>query len=559
MMMTKAGLAATLLLSGAALAPLPALAQTGALPPPTDLARPQAPIERPRTAPPVVASELPEALAVRTLSISSASVLGSSVYPVDAFTATTEALVGPQVPLARVAEAAAAIEARYRRDGYALVRVAVPEAVDADGVLRLHIVEGRISSVTVQGDVGGTQALVEAIAARAQAQASVPLRTAALERALLLANDVPGLEVRGVLSADPAAPGGTRLILEVTHDPVDVFATASNRGSRAAGPVTVATGMTINTRGRAPLRIGMVGYGSIDGRQLFAELSAQRLLGPSGLSLRSWGSIAASNPGDFLSPLDIRSRTLTGGLTLSYPVVRTRALNVGVQGTFDVSNDRTRILGQAFSEDRLRVLRLGANAEARDLGGGTSSLTVTLHQGIAGLGASADGGALPQSRLGGDAGFTKVTVSAVRAQPLWQNDTLAFGVVASVSGQLSDGRLLSLEQFNIGGEALGRGYNPAQGRGDDGIGGSVEFQLSRFAPLGPLRSQQLYGFFDGARAYNRGAGSERFLSAGAGLRADLGRDLSAQVEVAVPFEDGRLIGNRRDTGAQFFFRLTARH
>jgi hemolysin activation/secretion protein len=557
MMMIKARLAAMLLLSGSALAPSIAVAQTGALPPPTDLARPQAPIEKPRKAPPPVTRNLPDAVAAKTLSVSRLSLEGSSVYPADAFAAATAALVGPQVPLAQVYEAAAAIEARYRRDGYALVRVDVPDAVDAEGVLRLRIVEGRISSVTVQGDVGGAQGLIEAIAARAQA--SVPLRTAALERALLLANDVPGLNVRGVLSADPATPGGTRLILEVTHDRAESFATTSNRGSRAAGPVTVASGITINTRGRSPLRIGLLGYGSIDGRQLFAELSAEQLLGPSGLSLRSWASIAASNPGDFLSPLDIRSRTIISGLTLSYPVVRTRALNVGVQGTFDASADRTRILGQAFSEDRLRVLRLGANVEVRDLRGGTSSFILTLHQGIAGLGASKDGGALPQSRLGGKAGFTKLTVSASRAQPLWQNDKLALGLVGRFNGQMTGSRLLSLEQFNVGGESLGRGYNPAQGRGDEGIGGTVELQLSRFAPLGPLRSQQLYGFFDAARVYDRGAGSERFLSAGAGLRADLGHDLSAQFEVAVPFDQGRLIGNRRDTGAQFFFRLTARH
>ncbi len=129
----------------------------------------------------------------------------------------------------------------------------------------------------------------------------------------------------------------------------------------------------------------------------------------------------------------------------------------------------------------------------------------------------------------------------------------------SVAGQYAADRLLTLEQFHVGGEAFGRGFNPSQFSGDDGAAADIELQLTHARPIGPMTGQQLYGFFDAASVHDRGlAGWTQIDSYGGGLRFDLGPHLSGQFEVAVPYRIGRQVGARLDRGAQGFFRLTAR-
>ena len=61
--------------------------------------------------------------------------------------------------LSRVEAARSAMLRRYRADGYILS--AVSANIDADGTLRFVVIEGRIASVKLAGDIGpaGTQVL----------------------------------------------------------------------------------------------------------------------------------------------------------------------------------------------------------------------------------------------------------------------------------------------------------------------------------------------------------------------------------------------------------------
>jgi hemolysin activation/secretion protein len=130
----------------------------------------------------------------------------------------------------------------------------------------------------------------------------------------------------------------------------------------------------------------------------------------------------------------------------------------------------------------------------------------------------------------------------------------------SIAGQYAADPLLSLEQFHVGGEAFGRGFNPSQLSGDDGVAGAAELQLTHAVPVGPFASQQLYAFFDAASVHDRGLkGWTDIESYGGGVRVDLGRRLSGQFELAVPYHGGRQIGARLDKGVQAFFSLTARY
>ena len=94
--------------------------------------------------------------------------------------------------------------------------------------------------------------------------------------------------------------------------------------------------------------------------------------------------------------------------------------------------------------------------------------------------------------------------------------------------------------------------------GDSGIGTSVEVRGPRF----PVRASgrivtQPFVFGDVGWTFNRGtAGSERLVSAGAGLRTELGDRYRLDSTVAVPIERAGLQTKRGDV--RFLVTLTAR-
>jgi hemolysin activation/secretion protein len=541
-----------------------ALAQTvtAPLPPPADLARPQAPIIAPQKAAPdqqVRQIEMPSNAASTIIDVTAISLDGVTAYPPTALALHYASLIGRKVALADLYAATAMIEARYRADGYPLARVIVPAQEVTDGHYRLLVVEGYISEVAIEGDPGASRGLIARLLA--PVSKARPARTADIERALLLANDLPGYEVKSVLTPALGTAGAARLIATVKRKAVDVFVTANNRGSQAAGPLTGTIGVSLNGLGSFAGHVGALYYTTFNGEQDYAELSVDGRVGGKGLKLRGWTSYATSSPGSILAPLGIKSRSLVAGLGFEYPLLRSRLTNVAVHGSIEFSDDRTRILGTRISQDRERVVRLGLSADQRDRWKGVTSLGITLHQGLDILSASRDGALVPQSRLGGRSDFFKITATASRNQQLWAGQSSSLSLLLSAAAQYSADPLLSLEQFHVGGEQFGRGFNPAQISGDHGIGGTVEVQYTHYGAIGPITGQQVYAFVDGAKVKDRNSAVDwqRYQSAGGGVRFDIGPRWSGQVEVAVPYRTGRLIDNRLDTGAQAFFRLTARY
>jgi hemolysin activation/secretion protein len=531
-------------------------------PPPTDLAKPQATLATP-AAPLVVhaapAESVPAGAANISVQVTGVDLEGVTAYAEGELDGLYRPLVGRTMALSEVFAAAARIEARYRQDGYILTRVVVPEQTVGDGHFRIRVVEGYVAAVEIDGDAGPALSLLRRYIDRITRHR--PARLKDIERYLLLANDLPGITARSVLTPQPDETGAARLVVVVERKALDAYATLNNRGSDFAGPVTGTVGVGVNDIGPMAGRAEATVLTSFNDEQTYGEASFEGYVGDDGARLRAFISYSPSAPGSTLKPLDIRSYSIIGGVGVDYPLVRSRQTNLSFKGDFEVTSDDTDSLGQPISRDRQSVVRLGLNGDYADALGGQNVASLTLHQGLDVFDPSHDGGAVPQSRLGGDAEFFKVTGTASRLQPLWSSDRASLGVLVSFAGQYAADTLLALEQFHVGGEAFGRGYIPAQLSGDDGVAGSAELQLTGLAPIGPVTRQQLYAFYDDAAVWNRGAtaGWQSLKSFGVGVRGDLGARLSGELELAVPYAPGRLDGASLDRGVQVFFGLTARY
>ena len=532
-------------------------------PPPTDLAKPQGALEAPaapltvRSAP---AGAVPAGAANISVTVSAIDLEGVTAYAKGELDGLYKPLVGRTAPLSELFAAAARIEARYRKDGYILTRVVVPEQTVGDGHFHIRVVEGYVAAVEIDGDAGAALPLVRRYLDKITRHH--PARLKDIERYLLLANDLPGITARSVLTPQPDETGAARLVVQVERKAVDAYATLNNRGSDFAGPIAGTVGVGVNDIGPMAGRAEATVLTSLNDEQTYGELSFEGHVGDEGANVKAFVSYSPTAPGSTVKPLDIRSYSIVGGVDANIPLVRSRRFNLSANGDFEVTTDDTDSLGQPISRDRASVVRLGLAGDYTDDGGGQNAATVTVHQGLDIFDPSHSGGAVPQSRLGGDPEFFKVTGTVSRLQPLWSGDRVNLAVLASFAGQYAGDTLLALEQFHVGGEAFGRGYIPAQLSGDDGAAGSVELQLTGLRRIGPLTHQQLYAFYDDAAVWNRGTpnqGWQALRSFGGGVRADLGPHLSGQLELAVPYSPGRLDGADLRRGVQVFFGLTGRY
>lgn len=482
---------------------------------------------------------------------------GATALPRVKLEALSKPYVGNPVTLAEVNALAARVTAAYRAAGYILTRAIVPPQRFSNGRLTLRIVEGYIDQVRIQGDAGGAKRLLEAYGRRIRA--AKPLTRAVLERELLLASDITGLTVRSVLTPSASAVGAADLTLVVTSKKIDASVGLDNRGSRYLGPGEVMAGVFVNdafgTGGRLGVN-GVVAPGSPPDLG-YGAISYDQPLGANGLRLFGTISYTATHPGQQLSALDTTGNALNAELTLSYPIIRSRDLNLMVQGGFAYRNVRSNNSAPSpLFDDHVRSVDIGLYANALDPMGGYSTLTVDLVQGLDVLGAT-QLSSLNKSRAGASGEYTRLDFEATRLQPIYGPFALQLGV----SGQTSFGEsLLASEQYALGGYAYDRAFDPAAATGDAGLAGRAEVQWNAVRRLAFLSAVQPYAFYEGGQVWQMQAvagspTSETLASTGVGARFTLVDRLRADLEWAKPL--GPDLGFTNSRNSRVFVSLTA--
>jgi hemolysin activation/secretion protein len=236
--------------------------------------------------PPLVPQTGPGAGAL--VRIGRVSVTGNDAIPDAALAAPVAGLAGATVTLARIEEARLGILRLYREAGYAFTAVDAGLAPLPDGEgtadLVFGVTEGQVTEVKLEGDIGpaGTQVLRflnRLIGMR-------PVSTGAIERALLLASDIPGVTVRGTLRPLPDAPGALQLVAAVERRWVSGYLITDNRGYRLVGPWEALFVAGVNAVTEFGERTELAAYGAQSSSQWFLQASTEAFLGGSGLRAR---------------------------------------------------------------------------------------------------------------------------------------------------------------------------------------------------------------------------------------------------------------------------------
>jgi hemolysin activation/secretion protein len=400
--------------------------------------------------------------------------------------------------------------------------------------VRVQVVEGFIDAVEERGNPRRWTRLSRGLAGGLTA--SRPVTVDAIERSLLLLEDLPGLAVRSVLSPSPTQFGAARASLELAHAPVHGYASLDNRGSRFVGPLLSSVGVQLNSLAgwheqltlhgaTVPDRTRELRYGAATFSMPVSQQLACGRLRVGAEVLRTTPSLPES-----AFPLGTRSRGEEFSIGYSQALQRTRSRNLRFDLSFSAKNGVTSLeaLPQSLfkpTEDRVRVAEIGFAFEGLDRGGAANLASVRWHQGIDIVDAS-DGRGV--SRLTGtDAQFTYFDATLSRVQPCGER----LQIFLKLDGQFSLDPLLPAERFGVGGSQTGRGFPPGTLTGDSGVAATVE--LRHIRRLGPIPFQ-LYGLLDLGWAWDRNTNnkhSSRLIAGGAGLRFNLGSHVSLNPEV----------------------------
>lgn len=551
-------------------------------PPPAGLvdrvAPPTAPNLAPRAMPPMPQAQRGPG-ETREVSVSTASVQGNTILSDTEIRRILSPIENSTVPLSRIEETRLTLLGAFRRAGYPFVSIAAALVPAADGraELRYAVTEAYIAEVRLDGDIGpaGTQVLrfLERV------KDSRPVSTRAVERALLLASDVPGVTVRGVLQPIQGEPGALRLIAQVSRSPVSGYANVDNRAYQLTGPWQALFVVGLNSVTEFGERTEVSFYGAEGGTQWFMQGSEEFFIGGSGLRIRLYAGMGNTLPSGQLKEIGYEGESRLAGIVANYPIIRSRPANLWAIGQFDIfdtdiytganSNFGRTVAGQ----DRIRTARGGFDGQALDSllwfsPPATNQASVRVHRGLVVWDATSNNDARA-SRLGSQFDFTKYTGEYQRIQPIWSPwDGAVFNVQAYVSGQWSTSVLPNAEKYYLGGNRLGRGFYSGQVTGDYGYGYALELQLDLAyelpaePALGSNRvTSQFYVFRDLGWAYqNLDADRDRRLSSwGGGVRTVLSDTVQLDLEVArriTTQPDGELSEPLRAT--QVYFRTLVR-
>lgn len=475
-------------------------------------------------------------------------------------------LVGQELSVAAICDIRDRAGGLLRQQGY-LAAVQVPVQQIEGGVVRFDVVLARMSAVQIRGEAGPSGAQLQKYVDKLTDQPVFNINEA--ERYLLLARDIPGLDVRLVLQpASGGVAGDVVGVFNVSRTAVFADASIQNFGSKSVG----------RFGGLARVRVnGLTGLGDETTASIFTtqdfdeqrvlQLGHQFRIGGEGLKFGVNGTFAWGHP-DVAGPDLFDSETMILSANAAFPLVRSQTSNLVASGGLDFIDQDVSFSDLPLTRDRLRIVfaRIDFNRIDRASLSGARGYSareprfaiaggLEIRQGVDIFGAS-EGcgpalvlctavGAVPPSRFDGDPTALVVRASGqfdFRPSPLMK-------FTLRPRAQYSPDALMSYEQISGGNYTAGRGFDPGAVIGDSGVGAQIELAYGSLTP----RSRnglawQPFVFFDfmAVDTKNLPGGFDTISSTGGGVRAALGSRAMLDFVGAVPLEKSPFQTSRGD-------------
>lgn len=396
---------------------------------------------------------------------------------------------GRPLDLRQLQAAAQVVADVYRRHGY-FARTLLPPQDASSGVVHIRVIEGRFGRVLLDNKAKRADARFVQRVVEGRLIAGAPYSADALERGVLLANDLPGIRADAVLKAG-GETGTSDLALTVRDGPlVSGYVGADNGGVKATGLYRGIASIAVNGLAGHGDQLTLLGLGS---RNLgFGQLGWSTPIGTGGWRASVHGSYLRYKLGDGFAALDGRGSADTQGLELSYPILRSSRETARFSIAYEHGHYHDDLFGMAAHRKQIHRVMIGFAGEASDTLGGGGRTRYELGITLGGLDLS--GVALDRT-LDGLTARTNGAYGKINAE-LTRDQRLAGGAFLRLraTSQWSLANLDSSEQFSLGGPYGVRAYPVNEGLGDRGVLGNVELHLP--VTKGALEGFDLYAFVD---------------------------------------------------------------
>lgn len=426
------------------------------------------------------------ALSGATVTVSAFRFQGNTLLSSKELATVVAPFLNRPLDFAQLQDAAVAVAAAYRKNGW-IVRAYLPHQEIENGVVTIQVIEAVFGAVRFEGAPPGR---VPAERLRPIVQAAQPsgqyLNADALDRALLLLQDVPGVSVSGSL-----APGEqvseTDLLLKV--EDAALFSGVvglDNTGSRSTGSARATADLFLNSAAHLGDQVA-ASLIHTEGSD-YGRLAATLPVGAGGWRAGANASYLKYRlVEDDLAALQAHGKSSTLGLEATYPLLRARLRNLYAGFNYDSKRFDNLAAGASVTNYRIDAFSASLYGNALDTlgGGGSNNFNLTLVHGNVDLDGSPNRAADALTTRAAGA-FTKLRYAASRMQVLSET----FSAYAAVSGQAAGKNLDSAEKFYLGGAYGVRAYPANEGGGSSGQ--LVTAELRARLPHGTALS----GFYD---------------------------------------------------------------
>ncbi|ULA65791.1 MAG: Peptide transporter [Nitrospira sp.] len=443
---------------------------------------------------------------------------GNTLVPEEELRQVVASYADRQVDLVLLQRAAAVVAEHYRQRGW-IVRTYLPQQDVTGGNILINIIEAMVGEVSLEG-MPPTRVKPEHVLGmvREQLHSDEPLSTKALDRGLLLADDLVGVQSSGALAPGERL-GQTNVLVTAKDDPpLQGDLIVNNGGQRATGAMQGIAEVRVESPFKRGDRLSLTGVFS-EGSQ-YGRVGYTRPVGYDGWQIgvnASWLSYRLITP-EFTA-LNVNGDAQSVGIGALYPLIRARNYNLQWLMNYDYRRFNNQALNVTRSNYRINEGTVGFAGNWFEELLGTSGATfgsLNLIVGEVGQGAHDVG---ENSGIAGT--FSKIRWYVSRQQQMISG----LSIFGAFTGQKAFSTMDSAEKFYLGGPQGLRAYPVNEASGSTGWLATGELRGSLPWGVG------LAGFFDAGWVSNPANSGQSYSLKGGGLtlswRAPLGITLDA--------------------------------
>lgn len=393
---------------------------------------------------------------------------GATLIPEPELQAQIKDSVGKELNFKQLFSITTLLTGYYSEKGY-VARVILPPQDIEDGIVHIKIIEGQRGNVQIENkgvrlDPSRVQAFIDARLARGD-----KFDLNSLGETLAILNEQPGIRVSSRMDTG-GEESNVDLVVTAEDKPLtNVQLAINNHGSRGTGEPQAFGSITFNN---------LFGWFDAASMMLNASEGTRYLRGEYAIAVGNRGMRASVNASgldyditqDSLRALDAHGHAITGGVGLSYPLIRRSDLSLSLSGSYDHKILRDYTAAGRTGDRNIEAFGISLSGYRYDqfMNGGQTSFGLTLGAGDVSLDDAA-AKATDRASRDTDGSYAKLGYQISRYQTLPGQWSLS----ASLSGQFAADNLDSTERLGLGGPNAVRAYPAGEANGDEGWLASV--------------------------------------------------------------------------------------